>query len=58
MPSSEECIAAQADVKERCVAAFQREGHARSSAEEIVRHMSYAEQCEKIGQKREPYSPY
>ena len=59
MPSSEECFAAQADVKERCIQRFQDEGHPRRSAEEIVRHMSYREQAEKIGQKvGEPYSPY
>lgn len=59
MPSSEDVIAAQADVRQRCIAAFVQEGHPQRSAEEIVRHMSYEQQCDKIGQRRgEPYSPY
>lgn len=59
MPSIEECIAAQADVRKRCIEAFVREGHPQRSAEEIVRHMDYRDQCEKIGQRfAGSYSPY
>ncbi len=59
MPSFEDCIAAQADVRDRCVKALIAEGHPARSAEEIVRHMSYQEQADKIGQRTgEPYSPY
>jgi len=58
MPSSEDCIAARKDVERRCITQFVAEGHPRHSAVEIVKYMTYEEQCEKIGQKRYAYSPY
>lgn len=59
MPSAEECIEARNDVEKRCVNAFVAEGHHRHSAQEIVKYMSYEQQCKKIGQiTGEPYSPY
>jgi hypothetical protein len=44
-------LEARADVKKRCIDAFMLEGHPRRSANEIVKHMSYIQQCEKIGQR-------
>lgn len=59
MPSTEDCLSAQAEVRRRCIMAFVSEGHPIRSAEEIVKHMSYQEQADKIGQRTgEPYSPY
>lgn len=59
MPSSEEMIEARADVRRRAIEKLVAQGHARFSAEEIVKHMSYEKQAELIGQKiGEPYSPY
>ena len=63
MPSSEECWEAQAQVRQWAIEALMKEGHARMSAELIVKLMPYEEQiqwAEKVHGKiyRGPYSPY
>jgi hypothetical protein len=63
MPSSEECIEAQANVKKWAIEALVKEGHPEHSAQMIVDRMSYDEQvelAEKIHGKiyRGAYSPY
>ncbi len=64
MPSTEECIKAQAQVKEWAIQQLIKEGHNRFSAEEIVKHMDYNKQISKaenlLGNSiyRGPYSPY
>jgi hypothetical protein len=63
MPSSEDCIEAQNNVKQWAKEALIKEGHAPHSAEAIVSRMCYDEQvkhAEKIQGPiyRGPYSPY
>ena len=63
MPSSEECLEAQQQIKSWAVAQLVKEGHAEKSALEIVRWMPHDEQI-KLAEKiigpicRGAYSPY
>ena len=63
MPSSEDVIEAQNQVRMAAVQALEKEGHPKHSAEVIVQHMSYDEQVKKAEKVlgpiyRGPYSPY
>jgi hypothetical protein len=63
MPSSEEIIDAQNEIKQLAIQALVNEGHPRRSAEVIVQYMQYDQQisyAEKIKGPiyRGPYSPY
>lgn len=64
MPSSEDCIDARNQIRDWAVEQLVKEGHARHSALEIVKHMCYENQIEKaekyLGRPiyRGPYSPY
>ncbi len=63
MPSSEDCISAQQQVREWAIAAMIEEGHLPHSAKAIVERMSYDEQVEKAEKVAGPiyrgaYSPY
>ena len=63
MPSSEDCISAQAQVREWAKQALIKEGHSAFSANAIVQHMSYEAQIAKAEEivgplYRGPYSAY